>query len=93
MAFSRKLLQDIRLLVEIAHVSGDLRLGDSQDRVVLAEKPARVVLQLAVGVAQELELQTAEGESMRHDMMDIPKEAVTIPTEVVAFVVYVCQEA
>jgi len=70
LALARKLLEDIVVVVEVAHKSNYFRLLYTCEGVILAEHPARMGLQLAVAVADELEKQTAEFQPVLNDVVN-----------------------
>ena len=70
LALARKLLEDVVFVVEVAHKSNYVRLLYTCEGVILAEHPARMGLQLAVAVADELEKQTAEFQPVLNDVVN-----------------------
>lgn len=79
LAFARKLLEDIVFIVEVAHKSNYVRLLYTCERVILAEHPARMRLELAVAVADELEKQTAQFQPVLNDVVnEAQKEIVAV---------------
>mgnify|MGYP006906865317 CR=1 FL=1 len=67
MALSSELLQNVGLFIEVSHELDDFLLCNWEVWVVLTEEPARVVLELRVGIAEELELQLSYLETVSDD--------------------------
>ena len=79
LALELNLLEDIVFVVEVAHKSNYFRLLYTCEGVILAEHPARMGLQLAVAVADELEKQTAEFQPVLNDVVnEAQKEIVAV---------------
>ena len=79
LALARKLLEDVVFVVEVAHKSNYVRLLYTCEGVILAEHPARMRLQLAVAVADELEKQTAHFQPVLNNVVnEAQKEIVAV---------------
>lgn len=93
LALASILLQDVVFFVKVAHELGDLGLAQLTFRIVTAQEPCRMTLQLTVRVGEELEVQAAQLEAIRHDVVDVANNEIAelvlltrVADEVVAFV-------